>query len=75
MEALVSAYPALATAKDANGRVAVDVASMAMKHIMQSALHWHGRYRDTEPLHNSATCFVFKAVDEYTLDSETGLPR
>ena len=63
------------TVKDANGRIAVDVASKPMKAIIQAALHWHGRYHDTEPLHNSATCFVFKAIDEHTIDSETGLPR
>ena len=73
---LVSAYPELASAKDANGRAAVDVASKPMKSIMQSVLLWHGRYRITEPRpdHTSATCFVFKAVDEHTIDSETNQP-
>ena len=76
VEALVSSHPTLAAAKDADGRAAVDVASKPMKSIMQSVLLWHGRYRITEPRpeHISATCFVFKAVDEYTIDSETIQP-
>ena len=47
-----------------------------MKAIIQSVLLWHGQYRITElqPEHISATCFVFKAVDEHTLESETGQP-
>ena len=76
VEVLVSSHPTLAAAKDADGRAAVDVASKPMKLIMQSILLWHGRYRITEPRpeHISATCFVFKAVDEHTIDKETGQP-
>ena len=76
VEALVSSHPTLAAAKDADGRAAVDVASKPMKLIMQSVLLWHGRYRITEPRpeHISATCFVFKAVDEHTIDKETSQP-
>ena len=76
VEVLVSSHPILATAKDADGRAAVDVASKPMKLIMQSVLLWHSRYRITEPRpeHISATCFVFKAVDEHTIDKETGQP-
>ena len=76
VEAMVSSHPALAAAKDVDGRAAVDVASKPMKLIMQSVLLWHGRYRITEPRpeHISATCFVFKAVDEHIIDKETGQP-
>ena len=76
VEALVSSHPTLAAAKDGDGRAAVDVASKPMKLIMQSVFLWHGRYRITEsrPEHISATCFVFKAVDEHTVDKETGQP-
>ena len=76
VEALVSSHPTLAAAKDDDGRAAVDVASKSMKLIIQSVLLWHGRYRITEPRpeHISATCFVFKAVDEHTIDSETSQP-
>ena len=76
VESLVSSHPTLAAAKDADGRAAFDVASKPMKLIMQSVLLWHGRYRITEPRpeHISATCFVFKAVDEHTIDSETSQP-
>ena len=43
---------------------------------MQSVLLWHGRYRiiESRPEHISATCFVFKAVDEHTIDKETSQP-
>ena len=76
VEALVLDHPTLAAVKDVNNRAAVDVASKPMKLIMQSVLLWHGRYRITEPRpeHISATCFVFKAVDEHTIDKETSQP-
>ena len=76
VETLVSSHPVLAAVKDTNGRVAVDVASKPMKVIIQSVLLWHGRYRITEsrPDHMSGTCSVFKAVDEHTIDNETGQP-
>ena len=76
VEALISSHPSLASAKDADGRAAVDVASKPMKLIIQSVLLWHGRYRITEPRpeHISATCFVFKGVDEHTIDTETSQP-
>ena len=76
VETMVTNHPTLAAAKDADGRAAVEVASKPMKLIMQSVLLWHGRYRITEPRpeHISATCFVFKAVDEHTIDSETSQP-
>jgi len=47
-----------------------------MKMVLQSASLWHGRYRllETRPEHISATCFVYKAVDEKTIDSETQQP-
>ena len=76
VKTLVSSHPTLATSKDVDGRAAVDVASKAMKSIIQSVLLWYGRYRitDSRPEHMSATCFVFKAVDEHTIDKETSQP-
>ena len=76
VQTLVASHPILAAAKDANNRAAVDVASKPMKLVMQSVLLWHGRYRITEsrPEHISATCFVFKGVDEHTIDGETQQP-
>jgi serine/threonine protein kinase/ankyrin repeat protein len=70
LEALVAAHPELAQATDVNGRSALEVASKPFKTLMQSVLLWHGRYRITEarPEHMSATCYVFKAVDERTVD-------
>ena len=43
---------------------------------MQSLILWHGRYRITEqrPEHTSATCYVFKGVDDLAIDTETGEP-
>jgi hypothetical protein len=62
--------------QDANGRVAVDVASKPMKEIVQSVLLWYGRYRLTEsrPRHFSDSSYVFPAADERTVDADTGQP-
>jgi hypothetical protein len=53
-------------ARDKDGRTAMDVASKPVKHAIQEMLLWHGRYRvtDPQPEHASATCFVFKAIDD-----------
>ena len=47
-----------------------------MKVLLDTVRLWHGRYRITElrPEHMSATCFVFKGVDELDIDAETGEP-
>ena len=76
VETLLLTHLELAAAMDENGRVAMDVASKTMKAIMQKILLWHGQYRITEqrPEHESATCYVFKAVNEHVMDSETGKP-
>ena len=68
--------PDLARAKDGNGRVAVDIAAKGCKHAIQSIFLWHGRYRVIEgrPEHTSATCFVYRAVDEEDRD-ESGNPK
>ena len=75
IEVMLSNYPTLATVKDSKGRAAEVVASESMKLVIQSVLLWHGRYRITklEPEHTSATCFVFRAEDEHTIDDETKL--
>ena len=74
--ALVTAFPELGTVKDVNGRVAVDVAATPMRKTMQAILNWHGQYRitDRRPEHVSPSCYVFKAVDENTIDPETSQP-
>ena len=56
--------------------MAIDIASKPMKSILQSVRLWHGRYRITEsrPEHTSATCYVFKGVDDLAIDTETGEP-
>jgi serine/threonine protein kinase len=62
--------PSLAYAADPQGRIAIEVAAEPMRDAIQSLLLWHGRYRVTEgPEHVSATCYIFKAVDEQTPDA------
>ena len=62
--------------QDTQGRTAIDLASKPMKEVLQSVWLWHGRYRITEsrPEHVSATCLVFKALDNRVVDIETGEP-
>jgi serine/threonine protein kinase len=69
----IRSYPFLNAVKDADGRVAVDVAKRENKKAIQSVLLWHGRYRllESRPEHSSATCHVFRAVDEFTVDEST----
>jgi serine/threonine protein kinase len=69
-------YGELIFAQDRSGRKAVDIAAAANKKAIQSLLLWFGKYRITEsrPEHQSATCFVYKAVDEFSLD-ENGHPK
>ena len=68
--------PFIIVLQDKDGRTAIDIASKPMKSIMQSVRLWHGRYRITEPRpeHVSATCYVFKGVDDLTIDPETDEP-
>ena len=68
---LVSSYPVLADVRNADGRSALDIASNSLRGILQEVLLWHGRYRvvESSPEHISATCCVYKAVDERQLDS------
>jgi serine/threonine protein kinase len=68
----VTDYPELIEAKDVLGRLAKDVATPANKAIMRSISLVHGRYRVTActPLHMSATCFVYEALDELHKDDE-----
>ncbi len=63
---LATKYPHLTTAKDDNGRSIMDLATPATKQAINALFLWFGRYRITSstPEHTSATCFVFKAVDE-----------
>jgi hypothetical protein len=47
-----------------------------MRKTMQAILNWHGQYRiiDRRPDHVSPSCYLFKAVDENTIDPETSQP-
>lgn len=57
-------------AKDANGRIAVEMATPQNKAAINSEYLWYGRYRvaESRPEHTSATCYVFKAFDEENVD-------
>ena len=70
------AYSYLVYAKNEHGHLAEDVATAANRDAIRNAYLWHGRYRlmDWRPEHTSATCLVFRAWDEYTVD-EIGSPQ
>jgi ankyrin repeat protein len=65
-------YPNLADVLDDHGRSAVHMACPEAKQVILSTFLWHDRYRiiDARPEHTSATCFVFKALDELDLDDQ-----
>lgn len=62
----VKKYPYLAVARDHQSRQALDVATAKNREVIKLSLLVHGRYKITEkrPEHASATCLLFKAVDE-----------
>ena len=66
----VCARPELAEARDVHGRSALSVATPSNQRAINSVLLIHGRYRlrSLVPAHQSATCFVFEAVDEGCVD-------
>ena len=74
--AYVKVQPQLAHVKDKDGRVAADSASMKNKKIINASYLWFGRYKliELRPEHQSATCYVYKALDEGSLD-EHGNPQ
>ena len=67
----LSVYPELAYAKDGQGRQAEEVATAQNKKAIKAVYLWHGKYRLTasKPEHTSATCQVYRAVDEVSGDS------
>ena len=67
--------PEFADARDACGRAASSVATPSNQRAVNSVLLIHGRYRlrVSTPAHQSATCFVFEAIDEGCV-SEQGDP-
>jgi hypothetical protein len=68
----VSEYPLLADVCDNHGRSAVNMACAEAKHVILATFLWFDRYRliDSRPEHTSATCFVYKALDEMDLDEQ-----
>ena len=77
IQQMVASYPQLVHAQDSKHRSALDLASAANKLAMKSAFLWHGRYRITEtrPDHISATCYVYRALDEAEKDDAGNPPR
>ena len=70
MKKLLSFHSTLATARDANGRAAVDVASEPIRKVIESYLFFCGQYsiHQGPPLHMSATAVVVFA-DDFRVDS------
>ena len=66
IKSIVEKFPQLGSVQDNRRRSAVDVAAPRNKLAIKSVFLWHGRYRITQnqPEHQSATCFVYKAIDE-----------
>jgi hypothetical protein len=62
----VERFPELYEAKDVRGVLCLDLASPCHKLAIMSIFLWFGRYRiiDQRPEHVSASCFVYKAIDE-----------
>lgn len=71
IDGYLCAYPELADAKDVQGRGAEEVATAKNKKAIKALYLWHGKYRLTasKPEHTSATCQVYRAVDEVSGDS------
>jgi serine/threonine protein kinase/ankyrin repeat protein len=67
---IVQKFPILISAKDHNGRIANAVATDINKKTLNSLFLWYGRYRpiNNKAEHCSATTYVFKAIDESSLD-------
>jgi serine/threonine protein kinase len=53
-------------AKDQYGRFASQMAREGIKNAMMEVFLWFGQYRvlDQRPIHQSATCYIYKAIDE-----------
>ena len=70
VESLVSNHPSLATAKDANNRAAVDVASKPIRKVIESVIFFCGQYsiHHGPPVHMSATAVVVFA-DDFGMDT------
>lgn len=67
-------YPQLVYVKDKNEHKPENVASTECCHAIRDTYLWHGRYRpDPDPAHVSATCFVYRCVDEMDID-RLGMP-
>jgi len=81
LKCIFSRYPyqvkQLVTLKDMSGREAIEVTDSSVRSYINSIILWHGRYRlfEERPEHISATCFVFKAVDEMHLDDKGAATR
>lgn len=69
----LSDFPNLIAAKDSRNRPIINLADPVIADIIRSMTLYFGRYKmELRPDYISATCFVFKAVDEMAIDSATG---
>jgi hypothetical protein len=61
----VSRHQSSVDARDCEGRRAIDIAVARVTSAIMDIFLWFGRYSvDSLPVHQSETCFVFKATDE-----------
>jgi serine/threonine protein kinase len=65
-------YPELAHVKDADNRACVDIATESNRKVIQSQVLWFGKYKpvNLRAEHASATCLVYKAIDESSPSKE-----
>jgi len=70
-------YTELTICKDTHGHLAEEVATFQNSKAIREAYLWYGRYRimDVIPEHQSATCFVFRAWDDFDLDENCAPKR
>ena len=71
----VNKYPHLINSKDFMGRNSLDMATTSSKRILKAVTSIHGRYtlEDAQALHSSATCLVYRAIDDENPDPN-GIP-
>ena len=71
---LVQTFPTLYAARNDRGVMCLDLATPVYSLAIKSMRLWFGRYHiDDTPEHQSATCFVYKALDAQANDSVVAL--
>lgn len=69
----VNLYPQLALAHDLQGRTAIEMATEKNREYIRMAVLIHGKFKlvSRRPEHASATCLLFKALDESVTNNPT----